>query len=120
LAIWLENPVGGSGPGVAKSERAARTHSSSIAHTEFSRLLSDHGLFGLVAMGLLLAMGLRMLRRAEAGGHRAFVAVMVTWSLVYMAVNGMRLVAPALLLGFGALQWKARIPGRKFFLKEAA
>ncbi|MFN9264094.1 MAG: O-antigen ligase family protein [Acidobacteriota bacterium] len=120
LAIWLENPVGGSGPGVAKSERAARTHSSSIAHTEFSRLLSDHGLFGLVAMGLLLAMGLRMLRTAEAGGRRAFVAVMVTWSLVYMAVNGMRLVAPALLLGLGALQWKARTPGRRFFLKEAA
>jgi hypothetical protein len=71
-------------------------------------------------MGLLLAMGLRMLRTAEAGGRRAFVAVMVTWSLVYMAVNGMRLVAPALLLGLGALQWKARTPGRRFFLKEAA
>lgn len=120
LAIWFESPVGGSGPGVAKSERAARTHASSIAHTEFSRLLSDHGLFGIVAMGLLLAMGLRMLRTAEPGGHRAFVAVMVAWSLVYMAVNGMRLVAPSLLLGLGAMRWRVRAPGRRYFFKEAA
>jgi hypothetical protein len=120
IAIWLENPIGGSGPGAAKSERAARTHSSSIAHTEFSRLLSDHGLFGIVAMGLLCAMGLQMLRRADPGGPRAFVAVMLAWSLVYMAVNGMRLVAPSLLLGFGALQWKRWGPGREFYIKEAA
>jgi hypothetical protein len=83
-------------------------------------LLSDHGLFGIVAMGLLCAMGLQMLRRADPGGPRAFVAVMLAWSLVYMAVNGMRLVAPSLLLGFGALQWKRWAPGREFYIKDAA
>ncbi len=118
LAIWMENPVGGSGPGVSKSVRASMTHSSSIAHTEFSRLLSDHGLFGIVAMGTLFIMGLRMLVMAQTGGHRAFVAVMVSWSLIYMAVNGMRLVAPSLLLGFGALHWKTLLSDRAFYIKE--
>lgn len=118
LAIWLENPVGGSGPGVAKSVRASMTHSSSIAHTEFSRLLSDHGLFGIVAMGVLFLMGLRMLLAAEPGGQRAFVAVMVSWALIYMAVNGMRLVAPSLLLGLGALRWQASFFERQFYVKE--
>lgn len=118
LAIWLENPVGGSGPGAAKSVRASMTHSSSIAHTEFSRLLSDHGLFGIVAMGVLFLMGFRMLLATEPGGQRAFVAVMVSWALIYMAVNGMRLVAPSLLLGLGALRWQAAFLGREFYVKE--
>ena len=118
LAIWLEDPIGGSGPGVAKSVRASMTHSSSIAHTEFSRLLSDHGLFGIVAMGILFLIGARMLLAAEPGGHRAFVAVMVSWALIYMAVNGMRLVAPSLLLGLGALHWQAASFDRQFYVKE--
>ena len=58
LQIFAENPLFGLGPGTAMIERD-RISGIGIAHTEFTRLLSDHGSLGLVAMGLLVPHGMQ-------------------------------------------------------------
>ena len=67
----------------------------SPAHTEFTRLVAEHGVLGLAALGLLVLHGWRVVWRVKSPRWRAFVAAMVAFSLLYMVVNAMRLVLPA-------------------------
>jgi hypothetical protein len=96
LQVWAENPILGVGPGMAKSYRELR---GVAAHTEFSRLVSEHGVLGFAALVLFLAAGVQNLIRAPAPGSKAVVASMVGWSLLYMLNSAMRLVAPAFAFG---------------------
>jgi O-antigen ligase len=97
LDVWREHPFFGVGPGQARSFAGA------VAHTEMSRLVAEHGLFGLVALILLLLGGARNLRRARTGSARAVVAASIGWSLLFMLNAGMRLSAPSLLFGLSFL-----------------
>ncbi len=118
LQIWAENPVFGSGPSVSRSQRALLSgRASSIAHTEFTRLLSDHGSFGLVAILLLLSICLERFRLANTVEGRALVLGFIGWSVLYMLVNGMRLVAPSLLFGLACV--KLRPAGQYYRVREA-
>jgi hypothetical protein len=102
LRAWQENPVFGLGPGGAELYRQQEMTKSGLAvasHTEYTRLLAEHGLLGLEALILLLVACLQNVRRTRTSDNKAVLASLIAWSLLFMAVNGMRLVAPSLLLG---------------------
>lgn len=103
IDAWSKNPIFGVGPGQAKSYRGEYRVDTS-AHTEFSRMLAEHGSFGLAALSLLLWMSIRNLRRAQPGHGRAFAAALITWSFFYMLTAAMRLVAPSFTFGLAALR----------------
>jgi O-antigen ligase len=91
---FLDSPMFGAGPGMGQAARMGLA-----AHTEFSRLLSEHGICGLVAITLL---GLAAWRRWVAAGsllERGYVVSLLAWGVLYMMVNGMRLAAPSLVCG---------------------
>lgn len=69
------------------------------SHTEYTRLLSDHGLLGVLALILLFVMAGVSIKRARSMVDKAVVASMLAWSFVFMAHAGMRLAAPAFLIG---------------------
>ena len=98
LGIWLDNPVWGVGPG-----RSALMHLSlfrdSASHTEFSRMLAEHGALGLASMLLLFAMAFRNVRRARGATGKALAASLVGWSFLFMMAVAMRMVAPSFLVG---------------------
>jgi O-antigen ligase len=101
IEIWRDNPLFGVGPGMAKGMRGlyySRAGTNS-AHTEFTRLLSEHGLLGVSALLLLLWMGARNLLRARTTKGKALVGSMMAWSCLYMLNAAMRLVAPAFTFG---------------------
>jgi O-antigen ligase len=102
--IFLDNPLFGAGPGMGQAARMGLA-----AHTEFSRLLSEHGICGLVAMSLLAISAWRRLVTAGTPLEKAYVLSMVGWSALYMAVNGMRLASPSFMAGLAFLQMT---PGR--------
>lgn len=117
LDIWKENPLLGIGPGMAKGARGlyySRAGTNS-AHTEFTRLLSEHGSLGLCAFLILLVMGIKNLRRARTNKGRAVVASMLGWSFLYMLNAAMRLVAPAFIFGiiFTTIHDKPASTGRR-------
>jgi len=99
LAIFEEYPILGVGPGMAAYHRGAVVGVTGAAHTELTRLLAEHGLFGLVALFLLMIMGLQNFRRERSTQGRAIIAGMVVWSLVYMLGNAMRTVATSFNFG---------------------
>lgn len=99
IELFLEHPALGVGPGQASVHRAEMHGNRVAAHTEFTRVLAEHGAFGLIALGLLLFAAYKNIRRARRPKTKAFVASMLTWSLLFFLVNGFRLAAPALAFG---------------------
>ncbi len=98
LQIWLEHPLAGVGPGISAILHEA-FFKDTAAHTEYSRLLAEHGLLGLAAMILLGVMTLRNFRRTRTKRGKAAVALLAAWSFLFMTNVAMRMVAPALLIG---------------------
>ena len=99
LQIFSENPIFGVGVGESAVERTKVFGAEVASHTEFARVVSEHGLFGVFA---LLALGLTLvfnITRQSSGEGKAMVAGMFVWSGIFMLNAGMRLAAPAFILG---------------------
>ena len=98
LDIWQDNPTLGVGPGRATEHRAEMGFEVS-AHTEFTRLLAEHGILGLVALLVFLAAIARNFIKAGSAQEKALVVALSGWTFLYMLNAGMRLVAPAMMFG---------------------
>lgn len=104
LAVWAEHPIFGAGPGRASEERGAEL-GGAAAHTEFTRALAEHGLFGLASAAILAGMIWRRFSAAVDPAEKALLAALFLWPLLFMGVNSMRLAAPSLLFGLGFAHW---------------
>jgi len=98
LRAWKENPLLGLGPGRAESYRNRDRHSFA-SHTEYTRLLAEHGVLGFEALFILLVMAVVNLRRPNTPDNRALIVASLVWSLLFMAGNAMRLVAASFMFG---------------------
>jgi hypothetical protein len=103
LRLWLEHPVSGVGPGGGKAWRESTA--GTAAHTEFSRLLAEHGLLGLGAVLTLLLMCRASLRGARSPASRALVVSLFAWSFLTMSHSAMRTVAPAFVFGLACARF---------------
>jgi O-antigen ligase len=109
LEIFREHPLAGVGPGVANQLREEMGREGA-AHTEYTRMLAEHGMFGLLAMLVLFAIAIRTFQRARALEARAFVGALFVWSALFMLINAMRLVAPAFVAGLACAISLSSIP----------
>jgi O-antigen ligase len=96
MEIWSSNPILGVGPGQATE---LREEIMLVAHTEFSRLLSEHGVFGLAALVMLLITGWKNLKRSHLVESKALVAASIGWSFIFMLNAAMRMAAPSFFFG---------------------
>ena len=100
LRVWWDNPILGVGPGMAGNYNESKFGPTGIpAHTEFSRMLSEHGLLGLISLLLLVFMAIDNFNQSRDMQHRPLVIGLLTWTLLYMLGNAMRLLAPAFIFG---------------------
>jgi O-antigen ligase len=63
------------------------------AHTEYSRLLAEHGLLGLFAIILLFFMAIRAFWHAPTAQAKGLTVAFMGWSLIEMLHQAMRLAA---------------------------
>jgi hypothetical protein len=98
LEIFLNYPALGVGPGMSEYYHYKFRVGS---HTEYSRLLAEHGLFGLSSILILLVSIWLNLRKEHTNLGKAIVASFSLWSLLFMSSAAMRLVAPAFIFGVG-------------------
>lgn len=96
LEAFYENPITGIGIGKMKERRLKKTRRASASHNEVSRMLSEHGSFGLAALFMLVCVPLifRMKNRSNLFAHSFFVF----W---FLTINhsSMRIAAPAFIYG---------------------
>jgi O-antigen ligase len=113
--ILFENPVLGIGIGEAKIYRQQIFSYVMNSHTEFTRLISEHGLFGIAAIVMLVVMSLFGFQKQKTPFGKAIVAGAVVWSCLYMLNSGMRLSAPGF---FWGLAYISLIPLKSAFRKN--
>lgn len=107
IQLFLQNPMTGVGPGRAYDARRAILGFGALPHTEFTRLLAEHGIFGLMALLLLVLEGITRVMQAKGSWSRALVVAFMTFGIVYMGGYAMRTAAPAFAFGLACATWVA-------------
>lgn len=95
LQTWRENPIFGIGVSLSGENRGYEFGADYYVntHTEYSRLLAEHGMFGVAAIFILAIMFLSGLHRAKGGLAKGVLAGMMIWSMVEMVHAAMRIAA---------------------------
>jgi len=108
IQIWLDHPIFGVGPGLARElvdEYVAEREMQ--AHVEFSRILAEHGILGLLALAVLVIGSVRNYARASGWEAHLWILAATLFALIYMAQSATRTVAPEFLYG---LTWACLFP----------
>ncbi|MBL4663150.1 MAG: O-antigen ligase family protein [Flavobacteriaceae bacterium] len=100
LDAFYKFPLTGIGVGKIKEYRLEQTGRESASHNEVSRILSEHGLFGLMALVVLLFTPLII--RIKNRSNLFLFSFVAFW---FLTINhsSMRLVAPAFVYGLAVL-----------------
>jgi hypothetical protein len=115
IAIWRNNPLLGVGPGISAYLMPQYFGTYVAAHTEYSRLLAEHGVFGLISLFIMLIMGVKAYLSAPGWLSKAWAIVFLAWPLVEMSHAAMRIVSISFLFG---LAFCVRIKPNKYPLLE--
>lgn len=108
LDIWREHPMMGVGPGMSKYYRTDLLGFEVASHTEFTRLMSEHGTLGLLALMVLVGIAVGFYLKAPTVLEKAWVSAFSGWAFIEMSHSAMRIVAISLLFGLATLQWGRR------------
>lgn len=106
IELWKEHPVLGVGPGMSKYYRTDIVGFEVASHTEFTRLLSEHGVLGLLALLALVGIAATAYFRAPSALEKAWVSALAGWVFIEMSHSGMRIAAISILFGLATLQWR--------------
>jgi hypothetical protein len=105
LNIFLEHPFLGVGVGNAYRAREKFLNSeSAVSHTEYSRVIEEHGACGWLALAALGLAFAYMLTRQTTIGGLTFLLGCFAWSGLFMMNAGMRLAGPGFVIGMIYLQ----------------
>lgn len=107
LKLFLDNPVMGIGAGMGKEMRKESTGHASAAHNEISRMLSEHGMFGI--FGLLILLLTPLILYLSNKQHLYFLSFFFFW---FLTINhaAMRIAAPAFIYALSLLSIQVKIP----------
>jgi hypothetical protein len=105
IALWLENPLLGVGAGASRYLRGAVS-----AHTELSRLLSEHGVPGLIYFLLQLAVFYRAYRYQRDPLMRGVVLSLFAMALLTSFHSAMRTYVTPLFMALANLNIYRQLP----------
>lgn len=110
IQAFRENPIVGVGVGQSSEYHRDALGINVTAHTEFTRLLAEHGLFGIVAMATLFWMMVRRYLGNRPGLARAMSASLSVWAVSIMFHSAMRLAVIPLAIALAFAMWQIRRP----------
>jgi len=112
--IFLDNKLYGVGVGMSKLVRLDYGYSTRAgAHTEFSRLLAEHGMFGVLALLILILISFAFYVEQFNNKEIVVFFVLFTLALLTMAHSAMRLALPGFIFGLGYINFIGGGEGNK-------
>ncbi|HWJ63296.1 MAG TPA: O-antigen ligase family protein [Acidimicrobiales bacterium] len=117
VQIFLDNPIFGVGPGMSKYSRtpyeicqlrADKCAYEGSSHTEFTRMLAEHGAAGIISMVFLGLLAWQAFRRA--GESLPLTLVMLLWAAAQMVYANLRIAAVPFAFAFAFIQIRTRDP----------
>jgi len=112
--IFGRNILFGVGPGMIKFQRltfdVCKLRSDNCAqeassHTEYTRMLGEHGIPGLLAIIVMAVLAFRAVR--NAGTNRPYAVAFMAWAIAQMFYANLRVVAVPFAFGIAFLQIRA-------------
>jgi predicted membrane protein len=104
LNIFLDYPLMGVGPGMGVYYRTTHGYDKAVAaHVEYSRILAEHGLFGLLSLLLLVATIIRSYKEKRSVLAKTVSTVLYAFGLLTLGHNCMRTAAGAFIIGMGSM-----------------
>ena len=107
LKLFMENPVIGTGAGMGKQVRKESFGMEIASHNEITRMLSEHGLFGI--FGLLILFITPFILYINNRQHLYFLSFYFFW-LLTINHAAMRTAAPAFVYALSLLLVQVKIP----------
>lgn len=104
LEVFAAHPLTGVGSGRAFEFRGQGRLADAAAHTEFTRVLAEHGLFGLGALLLLATMLVQAYREGLSYWNRLMIVALSVWSLTTMLHAATRIGAVGVMLALTQLR----------------
>ncbi|MFK5983539.1 MAG: O-antigen ligase family protein [Flavobacteriaceae bacterium] len=100
LEAFYENPITGIGVGKAKEYRFEKSGIVAASHNEISRMISEHGLFGIIALLILIITPLVF--RINNRSNVYLFSFVIFW---FLTINhsAMRIAAPAFIYGLSLI-----------------
>jgi hypothetical protein len=105
ISLWFANPILGVGPGLAETARVFALGRIIAAHTEYTRVLAEHGSAGLLSLFVLMIITIKAYRRAPTVESRTWTIALITWPLIEMSHAAMRIVMISFLFGLAMVNW---------------
>lgn len=103
LQVWREHLISGVGAGRSNIELAQFFGYRVASHSEITRLLTEHGLFGLGALLLLVGSIASRLWALPRGLFKVMMIALLVCTAINTQSNGFRVAAPALIFGLAWL-----------------
>ena len=98
IIAYKKKPFFGIGPGQSRKFRLEEFGNYKHSHTEYTRLLAEHGIFGIICLIILLTLTLSVIKNKK-GFDRSISLTILFWSLLFMIHSATRLAAPCMLFG---------------------
>ncbi|MCX6351894.1 MAG: O-antigen ligase family protein [Bacteroidetes bacterium] len=99
LVIFYRNPILGIGPGASRGYKIDVNRYAFTAHTELSRLLAEHGFYGLIDLIILLVLPFRKYRTEVYLDSKMIIVFFVVMAIGTMLHSAMRLSLPGFTYG---------------------
>ena len=100
LRLFGSNPIAGVGVGMALYKRDIDLYTS--PHTEFTRLLAEHGVLGLAVIGLMVVMCVRIVRGGH-GWYRMASVGLLAITIAQMGHSATKIASIPIAFGLAAL-----------------
>ena len=101
LDIFSDYLLTGSGPGQASKLRSVYGYGKEVsAHTEFSRMLAEHGILGLMALSILIGIPFRYFFSFEGKNNKVIKILFGVLAMLTMFHSAMRIAMPCFIYGF--------------------
>jgi len=107
IKLFMDNPILGIGAGMGKQIRKETFGEESASHNEITRMLSEHGLFGI--FGLLILLITPFVVYINNRQHLYFLSFFIFW-LLTINHAAMRTAAPAFVYALSLLFVQVKIP----------
>ena len=107
ITLFMDNPILGVGAGMGKELRKEVFNLEAASHNEITRMLSEHGLFGI--FGLLILLIAPFVLYLNNWQHLYFFSFYLFW-LLTINHAAMRTAAPAFVYALTLLSIKVKIP----------
>jgi len=101
LEIFIDHIFTGVGPGQANELREKYGYGKKVsAHTEYSRMLAEHGLLGLLSFLILIAVLISQLTKPCSPSNKFIKIIFGLLAFLTMGHSAMRIAMPCFIYGF--------------------